>query len=82
MSLTKIERVKWVSELKHWLEGCQGFCRDDRGYVIPIPCTKKLLADKMKVYPMVVYRWFKTGKISPHFRRELIRLKIVRKEYV
>ena len=80
--LTKIERLKWKSELDYWLSCTDGWTTDERGFIYPKKRTKKQLARKMLVPDMTVYRWFKTGTISNQFRRELLRKKIVRKEEI
>lgn len=80
--LTKIDKIRWKSELDNWLSCAEGWSTDERGFIHLKRRTKKQLARKMLVSDVTVHRWFKTGTISNQFRRELLRLKIVRKDYV
>jgi len=82
MPLTKSEQVKWFSELDYWLTGYKRLYRDERGFIIATARTKTDLARKLKIHRETVYRWWRTRQIAPHFRRELVRNNIVRKEYV
>lgn len=78
----KTERIKWKAELKNYLARWDGYRIDEKGFIRPIKRTQKALAKKLHTSPMTIYRWLKTGNVSPIWKEKLLKSKIIRKDYL
>jgi len=76
------QKIRWKTELKNWLACWDGFRIDNRGFVRHRSRTITGLANKLNTSTMTVHRWLNTGNISRVYKEKLLRMKIVRKDYV